>query len=372
MYKLYHNFIEILNLDEQKLVLYIDDIEKLCTFEFKELIVNESKRICEIDVKDQMIFESSIDHSNEMIYLYSKDQNLYIVKESSDILQPNQIHPIDINNQFEDIYVKQLGLDRYGLYRGEEELLLFSGLLNVDEINRNYKMDLKIHGAERRFVDISFIQYIPFNFVVTYDCQNKELNVRKILFDVMQEHKDIEVTVNNRNQIKILNKVTEQKKIVNFRLVPRYQPLKVFGKDTLEQFKEDNILNILVINKQRYYIYVRTNGVYLVRGNPYLVTKHTSRLRIFSLFNSFYVYGRLTHYAYNSDQKYEYLYIRNSDHQVAKFIRPFRKIKFLKRYGFFKISLNDLDLDSRIHNNLFVGNDNRIIHSLRLKKEIKR
>ncbi|EQB46497.1 hypothetical protein CGLO_14446 [Colletotrichum gloeosporioides Cg-14] len=24
------------------------------------------------------------------------------------------------------------------------------------------------------------------------------------------------------------------------------------------------------------------------------------------LFNSFYVYGRLTHYAYNSDQKYEY------------------------------------------------------------------
>ncbi|BBP92680.1 hypothetical protein BsIDN1_62980 [Bacillus safensis] len=126
-----------------------------------------------------IFFESSIDHSNEMIYLYSKDQNLYIVKESSDILQPNQIHPIDINNQFEDIYVKQLGLDRYGLYRGEEELLLFSGLLNVDEINRNYKMDLKIHGAERRFVDISFIQYIPFNFVVTYDCQNKELNVRK-------------------------------------------------------------------------------------------------------------------------------------------------------------------------------------------------
>ncbi|CAM5227010.1 hypothetical protein BSAF29S_02374 [Bacillus safensis subsp. safensis] len=110
MYKLYHNFIEILNLDEQKLVLYIDDIEKLCTFEFQELIVNESKRICEIDVKDQMIFESSIDHSNEMIYLYSKDQNLYIVKESSDILQSNQIHPIDINNQFEDIYVKQLGL----------------------------------------------------------------------------------------------------------------------------------------------------------------------------------------------------------------------------------------------------------------------
>ncbi|MDG3045172.1 hypothetical protein OE903_19730 [Bacillus sp. B6(2022)] len=192
------------------------------------------------------------------------------------------------------------------------------------------------------------------------------------MFDVMQEHKEIEVTVNNRNQIKILNKVTEQKKIVNFRLVPTYQPLKIFGKDTLEQFKEDNILNILVINKQRYYIYVRTNGVYLVRGNPYLVTKHTSRLRIFSLFNSFYVYGRLTHYAYNSDQKYEYLYIRNSEHQLAKFTRPFRKIKFLKRYGFFKISLNDLDLDSRIHNNLFVGNDHRIIHSLRLKKEIKR
>ncbi|WHF26625.1 CDP-glycerol glycerophosphotransferase family protein [Bacillus altitudinis] len=372
MYKLYHNFIEILNLDEHKLVIYIDEIEKLSTFEFKELNVNDSKWICKIDVKDQMIFESTIDHSNEMIYLYAKDQNLYILKESSDMIQPKQIHSIEINNQFEKIYVKQLGLDRYGLYSGEKELLLFSGLLNVDEINQNYKMDLAIDGEKKRFVDISFIIYGLFHFVITYDCQNKELNVRKILFDVMQEHKEIEVTVNNRNQIKILNKVTEQKKIVNFRLVPRYQPLKIFGKDTLEQFKEDNILNILVINKQRYYIYVRTNGVYLVRGNPYLVTKHTSRLRIFSLFNSFYVYGRLTHYAYNSDQKYEYLYIRNSDHQLAKFTRPFRKIKFLKRYGFFKISLNDLDLDSRIHNNLFVGNDHRIIHSLRLKKRDKK
>ncbi|WP_352260301.1 hypothetical protein, partial [Psychrobacter sp. TB55-MNA-CIBAN-0194] len=80
----YHNFIEILNLDEHKLVIYIDEIEKLSTFEFKELNVNDSKWICKIDVKDQMIFESTIDHSNEMIYLYAKDQNLYILKESSD------------------------------------------------------------------------------------------------------------------------------------------------------------------------------------------------------------------------------------------------------------------------------------------------
>ncbi|MEN2446968.1 teichoic acid biosynthesis protein, partial [Bacillus sp. JR_15] len=109
MYKLYHNFLEILNLDEHKLVIYIDNIEKLCTFEFEELNVNESKWICEIDVKDQMIFESTIDNSNEMIYLYAKDHHLYIVKESSDMVQRDQVLPIEINNQFEDIFVKQLG-----------------------------------------------------------------------------------------------------------------------------------------------------------------------------------------------------------------------------------------------------------------------
>ncbi len=85
-----------------------------------------------------------------------------------------------------------------------------------------------------------------------------------------------------------------------------------------------------------------------------------------------YVFGRQTHYAYRAHGQYEYLYLQNEDRKIGKFFRPFRSIKYLQRFGLFKVPIKSLMVDGRIHNNLLVGNDEIPIHNLRRRKRDKR
>lgn len=249
------------------------------------------------------------------------------------------MYSFDVKNFKKNLLIRQKGLTRLEIIdRNQKEVITIDNFLTAEAINLNKKYEIGVGNENKRFILISKVSYDIYNVVVTYDSLKKEFNVFKVLFNVLVEHASIKVEIRNRNEIFVENKLTGTRKILNFKRLSLKTPKKLFGKASVKNFKEDNILSICVINGARYYIYMKQNGIFALRSNPLAVTQHKANLKVFSTKKFCYIYGRFTHHAYNSFRKYDYLYLRNSDFQIAKFIRPFSNIKFLKRFGFFRVA----------------------------------
>ncbi|WP_306298530.1 CDP-glycerol glycerophosphotransferase family protein [Bacillus cytotoxicus] len=337
----------------------------------EDLTLDSPKLLFEHEIRDQIIFEYRL-AEKYIIYIYALNNNIYILKERDrnikNISREN-MYSFHVKNFKKNLTVRQQGLTRLEVIdRNGREVVTIDNFLTAEAINFNVEHEIGIGNEKRRFILISKVSYDIYNLVVTYDSKKKEFNVFKVLFNVLVGHPNMEIKIRNRNEVFVENTLDGTRKILNFKKLSRRYPIKLFGKKVVKQFKNDNIISICIINRARYYIYVKQNGIFAIRSNPLAVTQHKANLKVFSTRKSCFIYGRFTHYAYHSFKEYDYLYCRNSDYQIAKFIRPFGNIKFLKRFGFFRVPLSSFDIDERIHNNLFVGNKERLIHNLQLKQ----
>lgn len=118
------------------------------------------------------------------------------------------------------------------------------------------------------------------------------------------------------------------------------------------------------INNVSFYVFKTQKGIYIIKGSPKKATKVKSNFKPFKFGNHLYLIGMLTYNAKDKFEELEYLYTINKDHFLSKFKRHFKNIRFLKRYGYFKIPIDKLDLEDRVHYPIFLGNEHQILSRL--------
>jgi CDP-glycerol glycerophosphotransferase (TagB/SpsB family) len=379
MSSVYNNMIEIIELNDSYIHLYIKELNKFIEYHYTSLQTDEPEYLFDHEIKNQLLLKHTIDDQNLLIYLYVYNNKLYLLKENLEnpIGTPNEKekYTINIQNESTEVTVRQFGLARLEiLNESQKRIHVIEDFLTADIETEylEYPLGLDFEIETTRFIFLSKVNFETFNLVVSYDMLTQRIYFSKILINSLQEHKDIEVSLVERNKIIVNTPYSEQPKVVNFKKIKKKKPRKLFSREVSNHFKGEHILSILVINKARYYIYLKRNGIYLGKSNVYKVTGHVPKLRVLAGKEHFYVYGRFTHYAHNAHERYDYLYLKNSDHRIGRFIRPFKNIKYLKRFGYFKIPLSSLYINDRIHNNLFVGNEERLLHNLKLKFKDKK
>ncbi|WP_430482656.1 CDP-glycerol glycerophosphotransferase family protein [Rossellomorea marisflavi] len=369
MSKVYTNAIEIIELNQDIIHIYMKEQNDFIKMNLEELKDGEAVRCLDYQEENQVLLEHELGTSR--LYVYVFDQSIYVLKEDlSSMNVPTAAYPFNIENFTDLLTVNQIGLTRLGLF-GVNDVFIASidEFFNKDELVYTIDVGLNFLDIEedKRFTLLAKVSYLQYHLVVTYDHLNSCIQIAKVLLNVLQEHPDISLQLMSKNKIQIELPSLGTSKIVNFSQIKKKSPKKIFKQTVAKEFKGEHLLSIIVINKSRYYIYLKKGGVYLGKSNIYNVTGHIPKLRVLSTKDAFYIYGRFTHYARNSDQKYDYLYIRNSEHRLTRFVRPFKNVKILKRYGFFKVPMAELDINERIHNNLYVGSEDRLLHSLKLK-----
>lgn len=366
--------IEVIQLNDSLIHLYLKDSNDFIKVDTSDLENNQAMMLMNCEMKNQLLMKHTIiaGENEYLIYLYVLDNKIYLLKESSKpIAFPTENrYSFHIDNYTNQVMLQQLGLTRLELLNEKKETIyIIEDFFTTDEMEESFDfpLDLEFELGTSRFVLLSKADYEMSHVIITYDTLKKCLHISKVLMNTLQEHPKLDIKLFDRNKIMVHNHYSNTPKTVNFKRIKKKKPKKLFDLSIANNFKGEHILSILVINKARYYIYLKRKGIYIGKSNIYNVTGHKPRLKVFSGMKNFYIFGRSTHYAHNSDQKYDYLYLKNSEHQIAKFKRPFKNIKILKRYGFFKIPISSLYINERIHNNFFVGSKDRLLHNLKLK-----
>lgn len=368
MYTVYNQIISVLELNSSIIHLFNNQTNTAYKWNVGELEKNVPFYLSETEVPDQLLLEYDMNEEG-ILYVYSIEKEMYLVLESDENVNYDKMYKANIQDFNEELFIKQVGLAKLELVdKNENRVVIVNSFFTTLPVEWKFEYSLELE-SEKRFVVISTVNYGIYNLVVTYDVKRNELIVAKVLLNSIMDHTELSVKINNFSVITIHNKITNTEKNINFRKLNVRKARKIFNKRSVEYFGAENILSIIVINKSRYYLFLKRNGIFIAKKNPFLVTRHRANLRTLFLGENLYIYGRFTHYALNAFRKYDYLYIRNSEHLIAKFQRPFSKIKFLKRYGYFKIPTSSLNIDNRIHNNLFVGNKDVLIHNLYFRRK---
>lgn len=226
-----------------------------------------------------------------------------------------------------------------------------------------HPVDLGLTTIDYRYLTIGKINYMNFYIFVIYDLFRKEITTKKVVFTVQSTLAELNFNLSSPNTLEL--SFNDEHATVNFMKVTR-KGAKIFSVSQLKKYRNKHMLGTININGAKYFLHNKTNGVFLTRSNPTRISGFYPNLRAQFFGENLYVYGRSTHYAYKANGKYDYLYIGDHTQPIAKFTRPFN-IRLFRRYGFFKVPIASLTVNSRIHNNLYLGNKKEVLHNLKLK-----
>lgn len=367
---IYDSIFEVIEENKDYIELYLKDNNETINIDFSTFQPNEPKEILTYEINDKTLLQFN-PSKDITFFMYAKDNIIYGVLENDETLlsqtPDKDIYcQFDIDNFYSSITVKQIGSVRVGILNEQNELLFsIDDFLTLNQDEYVFPYDMGFTTTDFRYTVVSLVHYDRYNLVFTYDLFRKEFVIKKILLRKVKEHEDLRVKVISANGIQF--DTEKASKTINFRTLPKGRRQKLFNLNQVKGAEKKNLLAIYSINNVRYYVYSSRNGVFIIKADPYKATGNQSNLRVCLTRKNLYIYGRQTHYAFNAAGKYEYLYLQNEDHLIGKFIRPFKSVKFLKRFGFYKVKLDKLIIEGRIHNNLFVGDKEIPIHNLRRK-----
>ncbi|MBP1915468.1 CDP-glycerol glycerophosphotransferase (TagB/SpsB family) [Lederbergia galactosidilyticus] len=371
--EIYDSTFEVIENHPESIELYSKIDNKMFAINILSLTLNVPKQVSTLETDDKM-FLKYFPRENVVFYLYSHNDLIYCVLEEEEIsadVKNENYYIYHIENFYESTQIEQLGALRIGMVEHSGEVLFkIDDILTNQQNQLHFPYDMGFTTTEFRYTVVSIISYSKYNIVITYDLFRKEFIADKIFLKIVKPHKDVYIKLLSKTTMQIN---TENASIeVKFASLSRGKSYKLFNQNQVKGGDKENILSIISINKTRYYIFNSNKGIYMVKGDPYKVTGNKSNLRVFLTKRNLYVFGRLTHYAYRAHGQYEYLYLQNADRKIGKFFRPFRSIKYLQRFGLFKIPVKSLIVEGRIHNNLLVGDKEIPIHNLRRRNRDKK
>jgi len=177
-------------------------------------------------------------------------------------------------------------------------------------------------------------------------------------------HKSVDVFLHaDILKVKIIN--TDSTVSISLNDLNRH-PKKIFGANEATEFAGQNIIALYEINGIKVFLITRNNAIYILKNNGFYATGYDANLKTFATSNNVYFYGKFTHRARSAFMKYEYLYLGENTEQITKFVRPFAKVKFFKKFGFFKVPFKKMAALGEVHQRFYVGNEKIGIYNLRL------
>ena len=365
---LFDSSIEVINYDSEHIDLYFKLDNQIITIDFTSMKVNKAKEIYKCEMSDRVILKY-YPTSQHIFFLYVFKNTAYAILENIGIrpkTSKEDYYPYEIENYYDAVTLKQFGCSRVGITNDENNVIFYiEDFLTREQTKYNVSYDMGFSTTEFRYTVVSIATYDRYNIVVIYDLFKKEFQVNKFLITILKQHKEINIKLTSQNAIEISNKYSIKE--VNFSALNNGKRYRLFSDSEVKGADKLNILTVITINRARYYIYTSAKSIYIARGNPERVTGHQSSLKVLMTKRHVIFAGRLTHYAHKANGRYEHLYLQSSNNKVGRFIRPFKSIPLLKRYGFFRVPFESFFINDRIHNNLFVGDEEILVHNLKRK-----
>ncbi len=366
--RVYTADVDVIQADARQVHFFFKPADESHIFLLEELEFQQAHFISNVALADQILLHHQ-PSADVHVYVYVKNQELLITKEWDGLShfhdQPH-FYSFTMTNHHHLVSLRQVGLTRVVLIDQQNTVIH-----QIDDVATREKSSVEIPyelgftSTFFRFTTIAVARYQEYHLVATYDLFRKVITIEKILFSIERFSETLELTLTSKNELTLKNLETGVKTVVNLARIPRNQGRKVLLLDDVKSEKKRHVLAIFKEDATRFFIYTKSDGIYIGKNNPFKVTGHQVNLKMISGFRNVYFVGRSTHYAYQAAGKYETLYLKDEQHQVTTFKRPFKNLPLLRRYGYYKVPLSRLFRDDQIHTNLFVGDKKAVVHNFK-------
>lgn len=362
--KLFNSKLQIVEQTKEKIEFFMMEAEDVYLLQLP-LLNQSSNELGSYEAEDQVLFVNQI--TEECIVAYIKDNKVYasrFIEENHADFSPNESSMVmTIENLSELLTFKQTGDTTFSLYdQFGVHVASIHDLATFDENSHVIQTDLGLTTVDYRFLTIGKVHYDQFYVFVIYDLFRKELITRKVIFTVLFNEPNLDYSLSSPTTLSFgiegLIKSVNLKKIAG-------KSTKIVSKNKLKRYRDKHILGILKINGVKYYLHNKTNGIYMTQARPTKISSFHPNMKARFFGRNLYIFGRSTHYAYKANGVYDYLYVGTEGAPLAKFVRPL-KFKLARRYGFFKVPISRLNVNNRIHTNLYIGDQKSILHNLKL------
>ncbi|MBE9446771.1 CDP-glycerol glycerophosphotransferase family protein [Enterococcus faecalis] len=281
-------------------------------------------------------------------------------------LEINKINNSNIKINFKNKYIAEITLGNTLLFELDdffshgyyEKIIVENSFEKIENFNISFE-------ERQRYVGLANISYNNIKMFITFDRFLNEIILIKTPFNVSYINKDINISLLNFNNLYIENGENGDSQIINLNKIST-SPVPISDIKPSKNIKSEHILVYFTFRNKRYFLYNQSNGIYMLRSNPKLMSRYRSFLKTFSTRKSFYIFGLFKHNGYKAKHKFDYLYIQNKNNQIGKFKRPFRKVKVLNQLVIGKVKYKDIINMQRIHSNLLCGSKGFILHNISL------
>lgn len=359
--------------DFNNLTIFLNDFNKEFKINLNDLLPFNPISLGKIEIDDSLLIQ--VDKNNERYVVYVLNEIGYICYENNltECVNSDIGFNFNIENFTEMLTVKKIGVSSLGLFKNNNLIHVIDGVLK--ENNFEEVFDLRNDFTIEEFYELSElnniakVEYGNSYLFVYFDKGALGIKFKRVNIDIVYLHPkfSIEMSIINHLEVNYDSNIEEAK----LSSITLKSPKKLFDFDDVSKIKNENILGLILINKTKFFIFQKSNGIYLGKNNGYRATGYKPFLKLVRFKDNLYFIGRHTHYAYNAFDKYNKLYLHTVEHEVSTFKRFFPKLPLLKRYGYFKVKLDDLRINDRIHNNFFIGNDQFIVHNFKMRYQDK-
>jgi len=334
------------------------------TIDLNRLTENQATLLTKVERgRNQILLSMCDDHYEYYMYLYNdliflaKEPVAYELKE----YYQNSFN-FDVQNKYKDIGIVQLGLCTLAVKLGDR----IQASISTEFFERVFlKREVCDWEGESLEDEVLSIVNLGEDYLfLIYDRDRKVVTLKKVYVSFLKQDGKIAMKMldNKMLQLEIENK----EKKINLAKLKKGQPQKIFGKKEFDLFKGKNILAILILNRTRFYVFVRSREVYIQRADFVSVTNFKQNLKAISIGKNIYLYGEMLRHAYKCFWEFDYLHASGLDQPIAKFKRPFKNVRFLRRFGYFKMDTRKMDIGNRVHYPLFLGSEHMKLHRFKM------
>lgn len=371
MHELYNDILEVNEIKNEFISLYIEKTKETFSLQFQDIPENEPYFLTALELKNQILFKNKIDEKNA-IFIYAFENKLFFLKERTEEHTKAMLSafPVQIENQCNKVKLERTTFSGFEIIdENGTSVATIENFFTEKTIDFSISYELEAEETEEAVRFVAKAEFDRYYLTVYYDMNKQEIKIKKTLFEKILENSNLSVSLNGQNKLSIKNKINGKEALLSYKRVSNKDPKKVFGKESAKDFLNGSLLGIYTIDKEKYYIYLRLKGVYIIKKRPGKATRFKVYLKPLWFKKNLYLYGRMVHHAFNSFGKYEELYTIDEKHPLATFKRPFRKVKFLKQFGYFKIPMDKMDTGERVHYPLFIGAKDFILHKFPLGRK---
>lgn len=368
---IYNKSVQLLDKSTDSIDFLLMESEELFHVNYNDLKIKQPILLGKYPLPDQILISKETYESTVIVYISNEEIWATIASAPSatkagvDSFKPHHFH-FEFDYYTDLVSYKQTAETSFTVFdMNGSTLFTIHDLITARRENHVFPVDLGLTTIEYRYLTVGKVSYGQYQMFIVYDLFRKELTMNKIILTFTSDVTDFEFELTDLSTMEITYEENSEPLIINLKKI-NTNGMKLFKPGELKKYRKKHILTIFKVNGAKYFIHNKTSGIYLTRTKPTKIAGYRADMISRFIGKNLYIAGRNTHYAFNANGVYDNLYIGEHKEPIAKFVRPLN-IKFFRRYGFFKVPVDKLQVNNRIHTNLYLGDDKEILHNLKLK-----